>query len=82
MDGVAQPAPLIERRIKTELLGTFDAAIARDPRHHFRRNVVLSGTADFPDALIGLAPYFGQMLQDRAFEVQLPLSRSSLATRD
>ena len=67
-DGVAQGAPAIERCLKTELFGALDAAIERDPCHDFRRDIVLALAAPLPDAVIGLVPYFRQVLQHRAFQ--------------
>ena len=72
MDGIAQAPPPLERRLEAEFLGALDAAIERDPGHHLRRDIMRAVAAPLPDAVIRLVPYFGQMLQHRAFQVPGP----------
>src|SRR5580692_8499470 len=52
MDGVAQGAPVIERRVETEPLGALDRAVDRDPCHHLGKNVVLGLVAPLPDTMV------------------------------
>ena len=68
MDGIAQAAATLERRLEAESFGALDAAIERDPSHHFRENVVPALAAPLPDAVIGLVPDLGEMFQHRAFQ--------------
>src|SRR4051812_40839110 len=61
MDGIAQRAPLVERRLEAEHLGALDAAVERDPGHYLRRHIMLACAAALPDTVIRLVPYFGKM---------------------
>src|SRR5699024_7163323 len=52
MDRGAKALPLLQRRLETELFGAFDRAIERHPCHDFRRDIMLSVAADFPNAAV------------------------------
>src|SRR4029078_5961671 len=67
MNGVAQRTPPLKWRLEAERLGALDAAVEGDPGHYRRRNIVPACAAALPDAMIGLVPYFGKMLEYRAF---------------
>ena len=69
MDGIAQLAPPIERRLESEHFRALDGAIERDPCHDLRRHVMRAIAAPLPDAVVRLVPYFRQMFEHLAFEV-------------
>src|SRR4029078_2290374 len=75
-------APLVDRPRQAEGLNAFDRAVEGDPGHDFGIGEVPGGTADFPDALIRVAPDFRQMVDE--FELGAPtrlVARQAAAAR-
>ena len=83
---IAQSPPAIERCVKSESFGAFDAAVERHPGHDLGRDIALALAAAFPDAVIRLVPYFSQMFDHRAFQcpgfvVKFQLGHAGLVKR-
>src|SRR4051812_28045825 len=68
MNLIAQGAPFVERPREATFFGAPDSAIDGNPCHHLRVREVLAGSPHLPDTRIGLAPDFGDVLDERALK--------------
>src|SRR5258708_40295166 len=64
----ARAPPLLELCLEAELFRALDAAVTRHPGHHFRGDKMPALAAAFPDAMVGLIPYLGEMFEYGAFQ--------------
>src|SRR5690242_291034 len=69
VDALAGLAPALHRAFLAEHLDALDRAVNRDPGHDLRVGELATAAAYLPQSLVGLAPYFFEMLRQRPLHV-------------
>src|SRR5258706_15490334 len=69
MDFLPYCAPSLQRSLQAKPLPALYSAIERHPGHHLGVGELTSRAAYLPNSVIGLTPYFFQMLKQRPLEI-------------